>query len=285
VLQRVFGYGAVAEEIAPDGPDDIDKVVSSWRQGDCVVAPCWFVHGRASAAGQTEVDLVESGVIGFAIVTQTCDLVRSHRDRPFAEVCPLVEVDADILQQIRRAQRPGYAYIPGLAARSLVADLDRTMTVEKEIVAAWARTPGCSSDVETRAFADALCRKRGRFAFPDDFVLLAKKLQSRLIEKHDRNSPEGKALRALREIRVKASPSWDAAQPAIMFWFIRETEDEQFEGASWSALLTAWLKLVPKSGRFAEVFGQVVTLEELTAADYVESDPLDLDNLSQPSSG
>lgn len=40
------------------------------------------------------------------------------------------------------------------------------------------------------------------------------------------------------------------------------------------------MKLVKASGRFVEVLGQVVSLEEMTGADYVNSDPIDLDHLS-----
>lgn len=69
-----------------------------------------------------------------------------------------------------------------------------------------------------------------------------------------------------------------------MFWFIRDAEDEQFEGLSWDSLLSKWLALVEQEGRFTEVEGQVATLEEMTAWDYVTSDPLDLDFLSSASS-
>ena len=66
----------------------------------------------------------------------------------------------------------------------------------------------------------------------------------------------------------------------LTFWFVRHDEDEQPEGGSWASHLEAWLKLVPDGGRFATVQGMVVTLEDITARDYVESDPLDLDYLS-----
>jgi Tfp pilus assembly protein PilN len=66
-----------------------------------------------------------------------------------------------------------------------------------------------------------------------------------------------------------------------MFWFIRHEEQVQFQGTGWDKLLQQWLKLIPASGRFQSVEGQVVTLEDITAKDYVESDPLDLDHLSQ----
>jgi hypothetical protein len=43
------------------------------------------------------------------------------------------------------------------------------------------------------------------------------------------------------------------------------------------------LKLLPKSGRF-QSDGLVVSLEDMTAKDYVESDQLDLDHLSMAQS-
>ncbi|MHC5721214.1 MAG: hypothetical protein ACYTX0_56645, partial [Nostoc sp.] len=57
-------------------------------------------------------------------------------------------------------------------------------------------------------------------------------------------------------------------------------EQVQFQGTTWDILLQQWLKLIPQSERFQFVDGQVVTLEDITAKDYVESDALDLDHLS-----
>lgn len=65
-----------------------------------------------------------------------------------------------------------------------------------------------------------------------------------------------------------------------MFWFIRNEDQPTFEKRRWDALLKAWLARVPATGHFAEVDGAVLTLDDLTARDYVESDPLDLDHLS-----
>ena len=70
-----------------------------------------------------------------------------------------------------------------------------------------------------------------------------------------------------------------------MFWFVRHEDDTDFEGKSWAPLVEAWLKLVPAGGRFTNVQGQVTTLDGLTAADYVHSDPLDVDYLSSRSQG
>jgi hypothetical protein len=214
------------------------------------------------------------------VVTQTCDLVRSCAERPFLEISPLLEVDAELLAEIKRLKRPNYAYIAGVADRFLVADLDRVMTVEKAVVAAWERIPGCQSDADIRSLAEALARKRSRFAFPDDFNRFAQKLQKRMQDKHEKHTDEGEALRALREIRVSATPAWDANTVELIFWFIRAETDDRFQNKEWHQLLDSWLKLLPATGRFNHVYGFVKSLEDMTAKEYTQSDRLDLDQLS-----
>lgn len=267
----------------------VDAALAEWRQGDCVLGEQWFVFRlaldapltpAARAAAEQGADLAEAEVRGLAVVSQTCDIVRSCAARPFVDVCPLVEVDEELLHQVERGRRPAYAVVPGLAHVRLVADLDRTMAVEKSLVAKWARSVGCITDADARAFAAALARKRARFAFPDDFVELARGLQGHLTKRHDKAAPEGKALRALREIRVQPSPSWDATSVAVMLWFIVADDDSDDGRSSSATFLDAWLKLVPEGGRFTPVRGQIAALEDMTAADYVDSDPLDLDHLS-----
>ncbi len=264
----------------------VDAALANWRQGDCAVGEQWFVHrfapalpltAAASAIAQQGTDIAEDLVAGFAVLTQTCDIVRSCKDRQYLEVAPLVEVEEQILREIERGRRPCYAFVPGVAARRLVVDLDRVMTVEKAIAAGWERVPGCDSDETARAFAQALARKRSRFAFPDDFSVLVGKLHERLLEKHDKRSNEGEALRSLREIRVHASPSWDSDSIELMFLCIRSQAAEDFNGTRWDELLEAWLSLVPAVGRYRSVDGVVVALDDLTARDYIDSDPLDLD--------
>jgi hypothetical protein len=269
--------------------DSVDAALKDWRQGDCIVGEQWFIHrlapdapltATAADAAEQGVDLAEVEVRGFLVVSQTCDIVRSCVERAYVEVVPLVEVDAGELRTIERSRRPQYAFVPGLKDSNLVGDLDRVMTVEKAVVASWERIAGCGTDQETRNFAQALARKRVRFAFPDDFTSFASKLQSRMHEKHDKQSDEGDALRALREIRVRAAPSWAANPVDLTFWFIRKEDDPDFKGQSWDKFLLNWLKMVPATGRFSPVNGAVMTLDDLTARDYVESDPLDLDHLS-----
>ena len=272
----------------PDEAKRIDASLREWRQGDLALEESWFVHvgdgalplSEAAAQASPGPQALTSEVLGLVVVTQTCDVVRSCVTRPFIEVAPLVRVSEDDLHQVKRGRRPAHATLPALEKELLVADIDRVMTVEKSIVASWKRTPGFTRDADGRAFAQALARKRVRFAFPDDFTSLVKKLQARLGDKHDKNTDEGRGLRALREIRVCASPSWDAASIEIFFWFIRDDAAATFEGKSWADLLKDWLKLVSATGRFTTVDGQIARLQEMTAEDYVDSDPLDLDHLS-----
>lgn len=267
----------------------IDDALRSWRQGDCVVGTqelLFRFHPEAPISEDTAsaaahgADAAEAEVRGFAVLTQTCDLVRRCDARPFVHVAPLVEVDAERLDEIRRGHRPNYAFIPGTARHRLVADLDRVMTVEKAVVADWTRCDGARNDADERRLRLALMRNCGRVAFPDDFSSLTAKLRRRMSRKHDGHGDEGRALRALREIRVRAAPSWLATPVEIAFWFIRDDSTPDFEGRAWHEHLERWLTLVPPVGRFTSVDGRVLTLDRLTAREYVESDPLDLDHLS-----
>ena len=268
---------------------NIEQSLSEWRQGDVTLEANWFTHvadpskALTAESGQAEgtLEAITSEVEGLVVLTQSCDIVRSCIERPFLEISPLVKVAPSTLHEIKRGQRPSYAFIPTLEKDYLVADLDRVMTLEKSIVASWKRIQGCSSDEESRSFAQALARKRARFAFPDDFVEFVSKLQERIKEKHNRQSEEGKALRNLREIRVSAIPSWKAAQVNLFFLFIRSEDEPTFSGKSWDILLEQWLKLIPSTGRFTDIDGMVVTLENITANEYLQSDPLDLDHLSR----
>ncbi len=277
--------------LTPEHPDAkrVDDALAQWRQGDVALDANWFVHvadgklaltDEAAEAGEGT-NVIQATAEGSVVLTQTCDIVRRCLNRPFIEVAPLVEVDENVAHAIERGHRPNYAIIPALRSRRLVADLDRVMTVEKSIVASWTRTPGYSTDEEARTFAQALARKRVRFAFPDDFNEQVRKLQARIEAKHDKLSDEGRALRALREIRVTGSPSWEEPKGLeVFFWFVRNDGDVTFEGRTWDGFLEAWKKLVPPHGRITKVEGVVVALGDMTAHEYVSSDPLDLDYLS-----
>jgi len=273
--------------VPPSLVEQVNVAIVEWQQGDVALEEKWFLHAAdpkipLTAAAKTLKGMdgpqyLSTGVEGLVIVTQTCDIIRDCNERSFLEVCPLVKVDQTVLNEIRLARRPNYVFIPGTAKLLLVADLDRTMTIEKGLICSWKRTAGCTTDAELREFATALARKRQRFAFPDDFNVFTNKLQSLLKEKHGKQSPQGEALRALNQIRIKAAPAWNAKNITLVFYFIME---ENAKRTKVFEHYEKWMQLIPASSHFNNVEGVLVFLEDMKASDYVESDPLDLDNLS-----
>ena len=280
----------------------IDESITVWRQGDvtldaglvfCHLADLSLPHSPASVqtAEQYAADGtgIEPGptplfdeVAGLVILSQTCDIVRSCQQRPFLELAPLAPVDPTMLEEIRRLKRPGFAYVPAMADHCLVADLDRTMTIEKALARGWTRIEGCRTDAERRDFALALSHKRSRFAFPDDFQEATAGFQDHLAKKASKQTDEGAHIRALSEIRVRAAPSWDADEVYLTFWFIKEADPQGATTVDWPAWIDKWMKLIPKQGRFRLEPPTALPLEGMTARDYCDSDRLDLDRASVP---
>ncbi len=272
--------------------DAIDASLEHWRQGDVALGPvelvfvadasCALTPPSQALAGNEGLCSVTVEVGGVAVVTQTCDIVRSCTDRPLVHVAPLVEVTEEEADRVTKGYHPQYARIPALART--VADLDMITTVEKAVLASWQRTAGCATGEERRAFTRAVARKHSRFAFPNAFNATVKGLHNRVRKKHERTSAEGVALREhLREIRVTAEPSWDAPRIRAFLTFIRN-DTELAAQADWPTLLQEWLGLCQAVAPIEAIDGTVMTLEKMTAKEYVESDPLDLDYLSRAAS-
>ena len=80
-------------------------------------------------------------------------------------------------------------------------------------------------------------------------VAEAMALQRRLVDKHDKETDEGAHLRALREIRVRAAPSWDDAEIQLSWWFIKDADPADAE-ADWPTHMDQWLALFDQTGRF-----------------------------------
>ena len=275
----------------------IDETLRHWRQGDVSRdAGLEFVHfadlsrphspSSIQLAASNDIDAVMLGIVpiveeiaGVVILTQTCDVIRRCGERPFVEVAPLVKLSPKEVEQVRCLKKPAFAYVPGTAVDCLVADLDRVMTVEKAVVAGWTRILGWSTDEQIRDFARSIARKRSRFAFPDEFVQASQRFRDRLVDKHSKVTQEGAHLRALREIRVRAVPTWNHKEVQLTWWFVKESEPEDCD-AAWSDLVDKWIGLFDQSGRFRVDSAIVCQLDDITARDYVESDVLDLDRLS-----
>lgn len=273
--------------------DAVDRYLQEWAQGDCVVESQVFVFGyepdfpttdaSKSIDPDPEIPFGEEDVLGLVVVSQTCDIIKGSTLRPYVEVSPIIGVSPELLKEIQGKRRPQFAEIPALTSKGLVADLDRVMTVEKPVLLKWKRIPGCSTDEQRRAFSKALARKRSRPALRDDFVTFLNPLQKRWIEKHDKNSNEGKILRCFSEVRIQASPDWDSASIKVRFWFLLRPgfcDSADINQESMERQINTWLSLLKTEGTRFAVDHFVGPYGEMSARDYVTSDQLDYDYLS-----
>jgi len=125
----------------------IDERLKVWNQGDAVLGDrVPFVYladysqpitpeaeeaAKGDQGGGDPLGTVVAAVAGVVVTTQSCDIVRSCRDQPFIKVAILQKVDSRFLETVRMGRRPRYAFIPGVADRSVVANLDAVCTLEK----------------------------------------------------------------------------------------------------------------------------------------------------------
>jgi len=284
--------------VTPEEIAQIDEQLRVWRQGDVVLTeaiPAVHLAHMASpgtaASKELAAILAEGGIppdfatvsldaAGFMVVSQTCDIVRGCGDRPYVEVCPLQPFSADKMPLVRLGRVPRYAWVKGLGEANLVADLELVTTLEKAALVRFGadRQPGAATEAEARSLREALGRKRSRAAFPDDFNSFIAPLQERVITRHNRNSAEGGFLKAVREIRVIARPSWNAQAIEVELLFLFETARQIPPDAD--TQMTALLERLTQKGPYVSIDARAVGLDALSAAAYVGSDRLDLEHLS-----
>ena len=264
-----------------------------WRQGDIVElgAFVWLAEPQLALTSQSAMidnkglSSVVAEIDQMVIVSQTCDIVRDCRQRPFLLLSPVVRLEEPHAGAARRGTSPRFIPVPGLG-NNYFANLDTVVTAEKSVLLNLEPKRGLLNELWQRRFGDGVARVFSRFAFPDHLSIALRGLVNRVKSKHDRNSPEGRALRALEEIRVTGSPSWNAQEIHVFISFSPSTREEANDAMSdeeWKRIIGEWLDRAKTHGVIRSVRGAMVPLDELTARDYIDSDPLDLDYLSLPS--
>lgn len=262
--------------------------VHSWRQGDCVVGEQDFVYrimtaqplcqeSRRAVEEDPSAEFVVHPVDGLMVVSQSCDIVRPSETRPFVEVAPLIKLAEEDFREVLIGARPRYVTVPGLHTARLAADLDRVQTVEKTLLCSWPRLQGCHIDSDRRLLGKQLARKRFRAALPDEFTPWFKPLRNRFSRLAGSTSADAVVFKELSEIRIQASPSWDAPRVDIFIWFVLKDEAPVLDR---STILEGWLAKVPAKDAFVSCQGRIVRYEDMTALEYIDSDPLDLDHMS-----
>ena len=269
-------------------------MLAVWRQGDFVrkidfptihladmAAPGTREAERlATEQGGDSLNVVAVDTPGFAVVSQTCEIVRSCAERPYVEICPLIEIPESAMRLVRSGRRSQFVSLPGLGAENLAVDLDRPMTMEKAALVQFhgEHRSGVTTEAEIRAVADALGRKRGRAAFPDDFVSLMEPFRKRVVEKHLKNTDEGRFLGSVQQIRVRATPSWSSTQVRLTLLFIFADLDTIPDSAA--DQIAALTTLISLSSPYVDLQARAVALDQISAATYLEAERLEFDHLS-----
>lgn len=227
----------------------------------------------------------DSEVVGFAVISQTCDVVRDPERVPYVSVCPMVAVDGKRIGEIERGQAPRFGFLSA-TPEGVVADFSRTMSVTKELLVSWHKKRGCEDENQQLEFARALETFFGRFAFPDDFVASVASLRKAILSKYSKGESElGKAVRSIREIRVFPHASWsDKTSVPITFIAVLDDEGERELADREEIEKQIWPKIsaIDWQGPFSlhDDGLYLATLADLTAADYLNSYPLDVNSLS-----
>lgn len=271
--------------------DKVDQETKRWQQGDYCLGDLEFslvVNNDQHIATSERLDSEETNILqpvhGLCVVSQTCDIVRTCRKRPYIELSPLVEVMSDFLAEVKKGMRPNYAFLKPLENDHLVVDLDRTMTAEKSILLKLDRLAGLDTEQVKRMFSWSLGRKRTRYAFPDEFTALIDDFSSRIKKKYKKSSDEGKFINSLREIRVRAAPSWSHSSVEVTLYLVKESQPEvSVSDQKAREIIKTWESLIGSSILYHPIKFELTDLETLSAREYVESDPLDFDHLSQSS--
>ncbi|MGH9267020.1 MAG: hypothetical protein ACRD0D_02465, partial [Acidimicrobiales bacterium] len=124
---------------------------------------------------------------------------------------------------------------------------------------------------------------RGRGPDPGDLVVALRGWSREFAASMRGDTAEGRALEALEEIRITASPSW-ADQPIDVFITFspptRVEADQVMAEDQWDELVDSWLRRAEPFGAVGSIDGAMIPLDEFTGREYVDSDPLDLDYLS-----
>lgn len=199
----------------PSTPNE-DAPLEAWRQGDFASDAGGFLFAKPPAGGYPyDAKELTEGIVGLVIISQTCDIIRRTGGRHYVAVCPLITVDEADVADIKKGRRPYLTDVEN-AGETVFADLRRIMSVHKDLLRAWVRHEGFSSEEGRVRFAAALERKFGQFAFPDDFDKAIQAFRKRVWRRHDKSaSPIGEVYRSLLQIRFHADPDWQAAERVI----------------------------------------------------------------------
>jgi hypothetical protein len=272
--------------LAETEPPDQKSILRAWRQGDFALGVGPFIYGDASsnpAGAGLDAYFDDADPPGFAVISQTCDIVSDPTRNPWVVVCPLVSADPSRVTEIERGGVPRFALVEK-APEGLVAEITRPLTISKDLLASWQRSQGFTDPDKAVEFARSLERCFGRFAFPDDFNRSISILLRKLKDGYGKENAEmGRVARSLAELRVRPSAGWETEGVRVRFFLIVKPEDQrEARIEEISSAFEAILSKLTWQGGFSidDPSLQLGTYDDFLARDYIESIALDINALS-----
>ena len=258
-----------------EAEDGEKPLLDEWRQSDFAIddfeMPLWLNDEEGG-------DLFAAvAVKGLALVSQSCDIIRSEVERPYVQVAALVPVDAKEMDAIKRRRKPRYAAYGALEQHGFAVDLDLVATVDKRVVSRWMRHEGCASSQERTDFSAALARHKERFAFPDEFNKALVPMRRWIERKFEKPNVHGEMLRSIEEIRV-CCDDWESPSPELDFVGVLIGEPDATRRLGWADSMKALEATLTPT--YPQASLRLATRNELTVEEYKSSVRLDLDGLS-----
>ncbi|CAN5283952.1 hypothetical protein BH20ACT13_BH20ACT13_23120 [soil metagenome] len=295
------------------GRERADAVARDWRQGDAfrsedlsplVVAdlslpltePSLTAAQEQSADPSSNVALIWHDEDVLVVISQDCDVVETSAREPYVTVSPVIVLDAERAGLASDGYMPRLAPIPALGSDHF-ADLSRVLTVEKSMLLTATRIARLRDREEMKQFRGVVHRRFSRTAFPDGLNVVLDRFLERLRRRRKKDSTEGRAVDAITEIRVRAFPSWESQEIDVTVYALCWAEqyaailtpDDQTDGmtvdAAWFRLKEEWERLckpgpLDEGGSITSIEIAIELFEKMTAAEYVDSDQLDLGGMS-----
>jgi hypothetical protein len=255
-------------------PANDAPLLDDWRQGDLALAS--IEMPIIDLDGEVVWQAIDA-LHGVVIISQSCDIIKDIDKRPYVQVAALVPATAGEIARAVKGETPSRIHLECIVDRELLIDLDVTATVHKNVVATWQHTVGCCSDQERRRIAAGFARHRQRFAFPDKFNDLVRHLRSWIANKRDKASTQGNFVRAICEIRVLCD-NWDEPTE-LTFLAIVNHKPAEDEFAEWTKAAKS-LEAKAANGAYPRGEFRIVTYDDISAREYLKSDRLDWDGLS-----
>ncbi|WP_146180811.1 hypothetical protein [Thalassorhabdomicrobium marinisediminis] len=264
--------------------------LAEWQQGDFTTDCNEFLFCSPPFDAEDEGAVfsadVEEEHQGLCVISQTCDIVRDPEKTTvsYVTVCPLVELKAAHLSAVGKGEVPRFGMLAG-APENLVVDFTRAMSVKKDLLVEWSRQRGCPRELDLQNFARSLERFYGRFGFPDKFNACMDTFRIAVNKKYGKGSDFGKSLRSISEFRVFPHAAWENTEGVsiTILAILKEPENREVRDVE---VIRKELNDQASKISWSEPFSpsdpvlRIATLHELSAAEYINTYPLELNALS-----